>query len=747
VVLLSEQNHPWEVEERLVSPATVRDWESRCTAFEAISFWQMGSLTWRNGTETQRIPALRWSPGIFTILGMRLPLGRPFAPGEDQPGKDKVAVLSHEFWQADFGADPNVLGRTIELNNQLYTVIGVRPPDMGFLDLMGAVWIPLTSVTGRSGRGWSDVGMVARLKAGTSLARARLEIDTVAKSMAQVYRSDLQDWTVDVQPLLQWMNKLSRPAFFLHVPVALVLLIACTNAASLIIARGSARRRELSVRLALGASRGRIVRQLLTESLLYALPAGIAALGLIQGGVFLLLRLASPKLAWLIQRNGINLYVLVFAAAVSALTGLGCGLSPALLLTRESPSESLRVITGQGHERSRRRFLSSLVVLQIALSLSLLIPAGLLIRSFVRVQQLDMGFNPKNLLTIDTSLANPQSGLDHRNREIYRQILEEVQALPGVQSIALSSSLPWAHSGATSVRPVDAPEPTGRRREPPQIRPINPTYFSALGIPLLRGRCFTPQDDHETARTVVVNEALARLLFPGEDVIGRHLDILDQGMGVHEIVGVVGNIKQLAHVLKPQDGPTVYVPFSRRPVGQFSVVVRASRDPERLTRPLGEAIARAHPDLSVRQTGSVKDRMARTLSLNWPHVAATYMVVLSVVALLFASTGIYGIVAYAAEQRTHEIGIRLAMGARASQVLIMVMKRGLKLTLFGLLLGSLVAYVVAQIISGLLYETSPIDTLTLVSVYALLTAMALLACYLPSRKAARLDPMAALRCE
>jgi putative ABC transport system permease protein len=440
--------------------------------------------------------------------------------------------------------------------------------------------------------------------------------------------------------------------------------------------------------------------------------------------------------------------VLIFAGLLAVLTGLGCGLFPALLMTKENLTESLRATAGRMHERSQWRFLNGVVVFEIALSLVLLTGAGLLIRSFIRVQHLDLGFKSENLLTIDASLSGRPSGLDHENREIYRQILQAVEIIPGVQSVALSQNLPWEYLGSISIRPVDASESAGPRlRTPPQIRQINPTYFSTLGIPLLRGRYFTPQDDHETARTIVVNEALARLLFPDQNIIGKHLDLLDNGMGLHMIVGVVGNVKQLEHVLKPQDKPTVYVPFFRRPTGQFSLAVRTSFDPAQLARALGDAIGRAHPDLSIRQTGSMKDRMARTPSLHWPHLAATYMGVLSIVALVFSSTGIYGIMAYAAAQRTHEIGIRLALGARARDVLILVMRRGFKLTLVGLVFGSLAAYGVAGIIGGLLYETSPIDPLTLVSAYALLTAVALLACYLPSRRAARLDPIAALRCE
>ncbi len=748
IVFLEERNRPWGIKDSLTGQANFADWQRRCTSFEALTRWQMGGGGLRVGSDTEKTTVCRWSLDVCRVLGIRPRLGRTFAPDEDQAGQERVMILCHRVWKSRWGGDPNVLGQSVFLDEQPYRIIGVLPPDLGLFDMMGtAVWVPIPGAANPQEGAWDDFFLLGRLKADVSLEQAAREVDTIAKNMTGAYVRGDTDWTVSPRSLLEDLGKGAKPALFLQIPVALVLLIACSNAASLILARGSARKREISVRLALGAGRGRIVRQLLTESVLCALPAGAAGLLLLAGGLSMLRGTGDPKWQRFTSVFGVDNRVFLFALFVSALTGIVCGLVPALQVSKQNLSESLKAAGVNPWEgKSRLRFLNSLVVVEFVVSLVLLVTAGLLVRSFLRVQHTDLGFDPRNLLTVSVVLPEAQYAGDSAKRTALRGVSDQLRALPGVQSLAVAQDWPFEGFHSVRLRAAGASEAADLSlREMPLICPINPEYFATLRIQVLRGRCFTPEDDLDTSRTVVLNQALAQHLWPRGEAVGQRLEILDRDLGVHEVVGVVANVKRFT--LRPEDKPTVYLPLARYPVSRLSLALRTWGDPAELGPAARAAVAGCLPERSILHVGTLQDRIARSFAVFLPRLMMIFMTVLSGLALVLSSTGIYGIMAYATSQRTQEIGVRLALGARTANVLSLVMRRGLKLTALGLALGSVLALGVAQVLRGLLYETSPTDPVTFAGVCSLLAAVALLACYLPARRAAKIDPMAALRCE
>jgi predicted permease len=748
IVSLAEGNRPWGMQDCLIRRANLADWRRRCTSFEAMAPWQTGVGDLRRGPDTEKI-AFQWCGlDVCRVLGIRPRLGRAFALDEDQPGKQGVLLLGHRVWKARFGGDPNVLGQSVFLNDQPYRIIGVLPPDLGPLDVMGmGVWVPVPQDPGPQDKIRDGFSLLARLKTGVTLEQATREVDTVARSFAGAYLHTGTDWTVNTRPLLAASDSASRPALLIQIPVGLVLLIACSNAASLILARGSARKREISVRLALGAGRSRIVQQLLTESVLCALFAGSAGLLLLAGGLSIVRSVGGPQGEMFTSLFGVDKRVLLFVLLVSTLTGIVCGLVPALQVSKQKLSESLKVAGLSALEgKSRLRFLNSLVVVEFVVSLVLFVTAGLTIRSFLRVQHTELGFEPRNLLTISVRLSEPQYATESAQRAATRALLEQLQTLPGVQSLAVSNDWPFDGAQSVRLRVVGASEEADPPlREMPLICPVNPEYFTTLCIRVLRGRGFGREDEPDTSRTVIVNQALAQRLWPEGEAVGRRLEILDRNLGVHEVVGVVANVKHFA--FWPEDKPTVYVPLARCPTSSLKLTLRTAGDPAGLGPAARARMAGLIPERCLLDIGTMRDVMSQS-STSWlPRMLMIFMTILSVLALVLSSTGIYGIMAYATSQRTQEIGIRLALGAQTANVLVLVMRRGLRLTAIGLALGSALALGVAQIMRRLLYETSPMDPVTFAGVCLLLAAVALLACYVPARRAARIDPMVALRYE
>lgn len=683
---------------------------------------------------------------MFKIIKLRLALGRPFAPDEHVPGQDKVAIVSNGFWISYFGGQKEVLGQSIVLGQESHTIIGVLPPDVGLFDVQKDVWLPLSAKARVDDPGWHKTKVLTRLKAKVSLSQAQAEVSAIAKSMIPASLNARNNWTVNADYLQQRMHRFSRLAYLLQIPVCLVLLIACSNAAGLILARGSTRKKELAVRMALGAPRKRIVRQLLVESVLLSLLGGVLGFCVMQGGMILVKGSDVPGIAGMAGLMRVDTRVSIFAVTVSLLTGFACGLMPALQISKQNLSQSLRVSDSSLMEgKARSRFLGGLVVTEIALSLMLLISAGLMIRSVQRMQDMDMGFDTDNRIIASITLANPEYEQASARRNIIRRIQEQAQALPGVQALAVSQGSP--HTPGTSIQvrvPGLSESGEDKYAVSPQMRLVNATYFSALGIPVQQGHSATDVD-LQRIRSIVINEALAKRYWPGQNALGQHLEIVGKGSDPYVVAGIVGNIRHIG--LKIEEAPAVYLSLTDNPPHTLSLVFHMKTGAAQLAPTLRTVLERIQPDLTANKIEFLDKAVAGSLALGLSSLIASLLGVLSVIALLLAAAGIYGIMAYATSQRTHEIGIRVALGAHMGHLLIMVMKRGIKLTLIGLGIGTIAGLGMAQLLTKLLYGVSPDDPVTLVCVCSLLTTVALAACYLPARRAANTDPMEALRCE
>ena len=747
LVSMAEQNRPWDDRDGLLSPRNIAEWQQRCFSFESMACGQTQFLPWQNaGAPDSSVCVWRWTGEIFDVMEISLPLGRPFISNSGSIEEDNVVLLSNGLWKMHFAADPNVLGQSMVIDNQSYRIIGVLP-NVGPYGYQQAVWVPMPRQARASDPGWYKTRIIARLKGHVTLEQARSEVDAVTKDMIRGYPGEYKSWAVTVKSMQHTADLVTGAAYIFQIPVGLLLMITCSNAAGMILARGLSRRKELSIRIALGAGRGRLIKQLLIESTLYALLAGAAGLCILLAGISLIKRFGSPLLTHYLGIWVVDNRVTFFTVAVSLFAGLVCGLFPALILSKRNLNEALKSGTTSFMEhRSHSRFLHGLVIGEIAMSVILLVSTGLMIRSSRQIGRIDLGFNPENLLTADISLSGPQLESNSTKGRIYRQVVDQIKNLYGVQSVAVSQSLPYIPGIGVEIRPANRPSSEGQdSQEQFQARWINPEYFQALEIPVSRGRVFNEVDEYETANTVIINESLARHLWPQGDALGKYLDIEGDGKNHYEVIGIVGNTKQLDLVL--EEKPTLYLPFGRRPAGMMSVAIRASSDPVQLSQAVRETLKRINPDLLVDKFGSMQSKIENSQVLSWPGHIAGYLGVLSLGALILAATGIYGIIAYTTSQRTHEIGIRMALGAQTKDVLVSILRRGIKLVLIGVTLGLLIAVGVGRLMGKLLYEVSPTDPVTLIGVSVLLGFAALLACYIPARRAAKTDPLKALRYE
>jgi len=745
IVALKEQGQPWENQEALISPQTLGDWQQRCHSFEAMVFVQNTDLPLQINGRSSTVKVWRWGPDVFKVIKLGLALGRPFAPDEHVPGPDKVAIVSHGFWVSHFGGREEILGQSIGLGQAFYTIIGVLPPDVGVFDFQKAVWLPLSAQARVSDPGWRKTQVLTRLKDKVSLSQAQAEVSAIAKSMIPTSLSAQNTWTVNADNLQQRYHRFFRLAYLLQIPVCLVLLIACSNVAGLILARGSTRKKELAMRMALGAPRQRIVRQLLVESVLLALLGGVLGFCFIQGGMHLVNVFNAPGVESLAGLIRVDTCVSIFTVAVSLLAGLACGQMPALQTSKLDLSQSLRISDSYLMEgKAGSRFLGGLVVTEIAVSLMLLISTGLMIRSVLCMQDVDLGFDTANRVIASMTLANPEYEQASSRRSIIQRIQEQAQTLPGVQALAVSQSGP--HLGGTGIQvrvPGQSESGDNKYAVSPQIRLINATYFSALGIPIQQGHSVTDVD-HQRTRSIVINEALAKRHWPGQTALGQHLEIVGKGSDPYVVTGIVRNTKNIE--LTVEESPTVYLSLLENPPHTLSLVFHTKNNAAQLAPALRTLLKRIQPDLTAHKIEALDEAITGSNILQGlSSLIATLLGILSVIALFLATVGIYGIMAYATSQRTHEIGIRVALGAHRGHILIMVMKRGIKLTLIGLGIGIVAGLGMAKLLTKLLYGVSPADPVTLMCVCSLLTTVALMACYLPARRAANTDPMVALR--
>jgi putative ABC transport system permease protein len=681
------------------------------------------------------------------MLGAQPQLGRDFLPEEDQPGRDKVVILSNGLWQRRFGGDPKILDQTITLSGQGYTVIGVMPATFRFGGPELALWTPMAFTPQQAqSHGGHWLSVIGRLKPGATENQARTEMVAIAGRLAAQYPDANTGWGVKLMPLLDYMVKDIKPSLIvLLCAVAFVLLIACANVANLLLARAAGRQKEIAIRTALGAGRARIIRQLLTESALLATLGGAAGLALAKWGMDLLLKLAPQDLPRM-SDVALDGRALAFTAAVTLLTGLIFGLVPALQSSRPNLNETMNE-TGRGSTEGRRRQLvrGALVALEVASALVLLVGSGLLIKSFWRLQQVDPGFNPDNTLTLSVSLPRSKYPEEPQQVAFFQQLLEKVRALPGVQAAGATNPLPMAGDTVLGFVVQGRPPLPPGAGQSTNYYSVSADYFKAMGIRLLRGRLISERDTKEAPHVAVINETMAKKIFPDEDPIGKRITFDDREANPdwYEIVGVVGDVKQYG--LDQATPMQTYEPYTQQTYPFMTLVARASGDPTTLTAAIRNAVLELDKEQPIANVRTL-DRIL-SASTAQQRFSALLLGVFAAVAMSLAAVGIYGVLSYAVTQRTPEIGIRMALGAARGDVLRLVVGAGMRLALLGVAVGLVVAFGLTRLMSALLFGVSPTDPMIFGLIPLLIVIVALLACWVPARRATKVDPMIALRAE
>jgi putative ABC transport system permease protein len=747
----------WEKSQRndqnVANPANFMDWSEQNSVFTDMAAIADQNAVMVGDGEPEEIPSQLATTNLFSMLGVDALLGRTFTADDGKPNQPRVVVISYGLWQRRFGADPAIIGRKLNINRAEATVIGVMPAGFkwhirkGSLTAKNAeLWAPWVITSEMRTRRGRFMTVAARIKPDVTFEQARSEMIAIGARLEEQYHDFNANWGVNVVPLRTQFTGELRPALLVLLgAVGFVLLIACANVANLLLARAAARQKEMAVRAAIGADRWRIIRQLLTESVLLAGLGGVAGLLLAWWGTDLLVSLSPRELADL-QQVSINVPVLGFTLGVSLLTGIIFGMAPAFEATRFNLHDSLKEggkNIGGGARSHRLR--GVFVVAEIALALVLLVGAGLLVRSFWKLQSVDPGFNAKNLLTMRLSLPSRKYDNDRKRIDFFRKAVEDIRALPGVEAAGATNFLPFAgpHSG-TLV------EIEGRPKLPPGeelntgscVTDLN--YFDAMQLPLKSGRLFTEQETTEMRHVVVVNEEFARKNLPGEDPLGKRVTIHMKDENVPcEIIGVVGNNKHAG--LDKGIEPMAFWPHPELAYSFMTLVIRTQTDAASVASAARQVIQKLDSEQPVADVRTMESLLADSVARA--RFATLLLTVFAGIALVLAAVGIYGVMAYAVTQRTHEIGIRMAMGAQTTDVLKLIVKKGLTLALCGVGIGLGAAFALTQIMSSLLYGVSASDPLTFATISVLLALVALLACYLPARRAAKVDPMIALRYE
>ena len=736
------------------------DWRSMAKSFSGIASYHGDDVTLTGLDQPLHVPASMVSGDFFSVLGIQPMLGRGFTRDEEKPGT-RVVVLSHQLWESAFHGDRGIVGRNITIYQQSYTVIGVMPAGFSFpiSNNPPQLWRtfatdaettdPKNAPASTSQRGAHFLQAVARLKPGVSIESAREEMNIIARNLAAQYPDSNKKFpaaTVITQ-LEQLVGNSRLGLMILVISVAVVLLIACLNVANLLLVRASKRSREIAVRAALGAKRIRVVRQMLTESLVLGLGGAILGIPLAMWALKLFISLNATDLRR-IPGASVDGTVLAFTVGVALFTSVIFGLVPALRASSPNLTEFMKegrsTTSGSAHQRLR----GALVVAETTMGLVLLVVAGLLLRSFHRILSVDPGMDPRNVLTLTFDLPDKKySG--KQQIDFYTQLLPKLQSIPGVTSAAAITPLPLSGNGAIITFQIEG-RPVPKSEEPSaDIKVTTPNYFHTMNIPVLSGRDFTAHDDEKAPGVVIVNQALAQRYFPNENALGKHIQPGASNRGeppMREIVGIVGNVK--GRKLNVDVQPEYYIPDTQLNFGSMTVCLRTSVEPHSITAAVRNVVLAMDPDLPLYDIKTMDEYLSATLAT--PRFQAMLLEVFAGLALLLTAIGLYGVIAYAVTQRTHEIGVRITLGATRANVVRMVLKSGLQLTAIGVAVGvvfSLIAARFATSFSSLLFGIKPTDIVTLVTVVVIVVLVSLLACYIPAYRASKVDPMIALRYE
>jgi len=737
----------------VISALNFLDWRSDNRVFASIAAATGGAMTLSGVGEPVLIRAGRVSASYFDVFKVAPAIGRVFQPGEDEAGRDHVVVLSHKLWTTQFGSDPAIVGRSLTLDGENYTVIGVMPPGSAFDRGFNQMWRPLAFKPAELTRNFHWLQAYARLAPGVTMDQARAQMDAIGARIARDYPDSNKGWGVSVDRYADLVvgPQLRSSLVVLLAAVGTLLLIGCANVANLALARGTAREREVAVRAALGASRRRLVRQFLTENFVLSTVGGLFGLAL-GFGLMNALKLALPPFSLPRDANvTMDGGVLAFTLLLSMVTGIVFGLAPALHSTGPDLSSAMKEGgRGAGGDSGRRRLRSTLVVVEVALAFVLLVGSGLLVRSFFQMMRVNLGFDSTNVITMGLPIAGDAFPDSSQLNAYQRQIASRVEAVPAVRSVAVASTVPmrgWGNGMPFLIAGRPVTDRANRRSA--GFKQVDAAYFQTIGMKLAKGRGFTAHDTKGSRPVMVINKTMAARFFADEEPIGQRILVQEiipgrPALGPEiswEVVGVVEDEK--TGDLDGNSSAGMYVPLEQSPSAFVSLVVRAQVDPTTLQRALAQAVHEVNKDQplsDILTLDQIKDESAATSRLR-----TTLLAIFASVALLLSAIGIYGVIAYTVVQRTHEMGIRAALGATSGALLTLVLAQGMALAALGLVVGLAGALAMTRLLSTLLFGVSPRDPVTMAAAASVLAAVALLACYLPARRAAALDPLAALR--
>jgi putative ABC transport system permease protein len=747
LVMVWEDNSKQGFPRDTPAAANYIDWRDQNHVFEGMAAIVEISFNLTGAGDPERIDGRRVSASLFPLLGVEPQLGRAFRPEEDRPGANHVVIMSHGLWQRRFGSDPGIIGKPINLNGESFTVVGVMPGSFQFPTRADQLWIPIAFDAKEAGqRGNHYLEVIARMKPGTTLPRAQAEMTTIAGRLEQQYPGTNAGIGAVVTPLHEQVVGDIKPALLVLLgAVALVLLIACANVANLLLARAAVRQKEIALRLAVGASRSRLMRQFLTESVLLSAFGGAFGLLLAVVGLDVLKRFIPPNISQA-QAITIDAKVLIFTVLVSLVTGLVFGLAPATQAANFNLNDSLKESGRDSAAGSRgNRIRGLLVICEVAVSFVLLIGAGLLINSFMRLRSVDPGFHPEKLLTMKIVLPEAHYPDRATRSTFYTELIRRVETVPGVKSAAVATSLPLTDTGNSIGISIEGRPDPGPDHVPIVItRVLSPGYFGTMGIPLLQGRVFTEQDRAESTGVVIITETTARRLWPGEDPIGKRIAgwSTDPQRKWVQIIGVVKDVRQFGLAAEPK--LQIYLPYDQaRFFEPRALIVRTEVEPLSLAATVRRTVWEIDKDQPVSDISSMEEVVSE--SVGRQRFSMLLLGVFAGLALLLAAVGIYGVMSYSVAQRTREIGIRMALGAQRRDVLKMTVGQGLRLVSIGVVTGLAAAFILTRVMSSLLFGVSATDPATFLTISLVLMSVAVLASYVPAVRATKVDPMFALR--